>query len=81
MNNAIEVQGSQLQNITHNIAKYMREVGLRSKLSRKYKATTDSKHNYLMMENVLNKNFLTTSKSEVWISDTTYIQTREGFCT
>ncbi len=31
----------------------MRELGLRSKLSKKFKVTTDSKHNYLVVENVL----------------------------
>lgn len=35
----------------------MRELGLRSKLSKKFKVTTDSKHNYLVVENVL-KGFL-----------------------
>lgn len=35
----------------------MRELGLRSKLSKKFKVTTDSKYNYLVVENVL-KGFL-----------------------
>ena len=30
------------------LAKYMRELGLRSKLSKKFKVTTDSKRNYLV---------------------------------
>ena len=61
------------------LAKYMRELGLRSKLSKKFKVTTDSKHNYLVVENVLNRNFMVTNPSRVWVSDITYIQTKEGF--
>jgi len=61
------------------LAKYMRELGLRSKLSKKFKVTTDSKRNYLVVENVLNRNFMVTIPSRVWVSDMTYIQTKEGF--
>jgi len=52
---------------------------LKSKLSRKFKVTTHSKHNYLIVENVLERNFLVTEPSKVWVSDITYIQTKEGF--
>lgn len=61
------------------VAKYMKELGLRSKLSRKFRVTTDSKHNYLVVENVLNRNFIVAEASKVWLSDITYIQTKEGF--
>ncbi|SIT11464.1 Transposase InsO and inactivated derivatives [Chryseobacterium piscicola] len=61
------------------VAKYMRELGLKSKLSRKFKVTTNSKHNYLIVENVLDRNFSVTERSKVWVSDITYIQTKEGF--
>ncbi len=61
------------------VAKYMKELGLKSKLSKKFKITTDSKHNYLVVENVLNRNFMVTNPSRVWVSDITYIQTKEGF--
>lgn len=57
----------------------MRELGLSSKLSKKFKVTTDSKHNYLVVENVLDRNFMVTNPSRVWVSDITYIQTKEGF--
>lgn len=61
------------------VAKYMKELGLRSKLSKKFKVTTDSKHNYLIADNVLNRNFAPTAPLEAWVSDITYIQTKEGF--
>lgn len=69
--------GYKISRIT--VAKYMRELGIKSKLSRKFKVTTDSKHNYLIVENILDRNFMVTSPSKVWVSDITYIQTKEGF--
>ena len=58
----------------------MRELGLNSKLSKKFKITSDSKHNYLIVENVSNKQFLFSQHSKAWVSDITYIHTKEGFC-
>jgi transposase InsO family protein len=69
--------GYRISQIT--VAKYMKELGLRSKLSKKFKVTTHSKHNYLVVENVLNRNFIAEKPAQVWFSDITYIQTREGF--
>jgi transposase InsO family protein len=69
--------GYKISRIT--VAKYMKQLGLRSKLSKKFKATTDSKHSYLMVENVLNRQFSVTEPSKVWVSDITYIYTKEGF--
>ena len=57
----------------------MKLMGLRSKLSKKFKVTTDLKHNYLTVENVLNREFNLKSQSKVWVSDITYIHTKEGF--
>ena len=57
----------------------MKELGLRSKLSKKFKVTTNSKHNYLVVENVLDRNFIAEQPAQAWVSDTTYIQTKEEF--
>ena len=56
----------------------MKELGLRSKLSKKFKVTTNSNHNYLVVENVLNREFIVKMPLKVWVSDITYIQTKEG---
>ena len=69
--------GCKISRIT--VAKYMNQLGLRSKLSKKFKVTTDSKHSYLMVENVLNRQFSVSEPSKVWVSDITYIYTKEGF--
>ena len=76
---AMELQnlGCQISRIT--VAKYMKALGLKSKLSRKFKVTTNSNHNYLTVENILNREFVVNKPSKAWVSDITYIQTKEGF--
>jgi transposase InsO family protein len=61
------------------VAKYMNQLGLRSKLSKKFKVTTNSKHKYLIVPNVLKREFTVTEPSKAWVSDITYIRVKEGF--
>ncbi len=61
------------------VSKHMKRMGIKSKLSRKYKVTTDSSHRYPVAENLLNRQFTCSSPSQAWVSDITYISTREGF--
>ena len=75
----LELQGLGYKISRITVAKYMRQLGLRSKLSKKFKVTTNSNHNYLIVENVLNRAFSLKAPSKVWVSDITYIQTKEGF--
>jgi putative transposase len=69
--------GSNISRIA--VAKYMNQLGLRSKLSKKFKVTTNSKHKYLIVPNVLNREFSVTQPSKVWVSDITYIKVKEVF--
>jgi putative transposase len=69
--------GYQISRIT--VAKYIRELKLRSKLCKKFKVITNTKHNYLVVENILNREFTVASRSKDWVSDITYIQTKTGF--
>ncbi len=46
---------------------------------RKYKATTDSNHDYPVQENVLNQTFVAERPGQVWMSDITYVPTVEGW--
>jgi len=68
-------RGYKISRVT--VAKYMKEMGLRSKLARKFKNTTDSKHNYQVVENVLNREFNPDKPSAAWVSDITYIAIKE----
>jgi putative transposase len=58
---------------------YMKKLGLRRIRKRKFKITTDSKHNHYTAPNVLNRNFNVDAPSKVWVSDITYIETNKGF--
>jgi putative transposase len=61
------------------VARLMREAGLRAKGSRKYKPTTDSDHSLPVAPNLLQRNFQTARPDAAWVSDITYIWTREGW--
>ncbi|MNW52972.1 Integrase core domain protein [compost metagenome] len=57
----------------------MREEGLRSCMSRKFKVvTTDSKHDLPIAPNVLQQDFKATKPGEKWVADITYIPCRQG---
>ena len=73
----LQAQGIDVSRVT--VAKYMKNMGLRSKLGRKFTPTTNSKHSHRIMENILNREFKVTEPSKVWVSDITYIHTKEGF--
>ena len=61
------------------VAHIMRECGLRSRTVRKYKATTNSKHNHPVHDNVLNQTFQAQRPNQVWMTDITYVWTEEGW--
>ena len=56
------------------ISKLMKQMRLRSKLSKKFVVTTDSKHNFTVCKNHLDRNFSSIQSSKVWGSDITYIK-------
>ena len=61
------------------VARLMREAGLKAKTRRKFKATTDSTHGKLVDPNLLNQSFDVLAPNVAWVSDITYIRTREGW--
>nr|WP_238392741.1 IS3 family transposase [Paenibacillus antri] len=64
---------------TRTVSRLMKEMSLRSVVVKKHKATTNSKHNHPVYENVLNRNFKVLAPNQVWVSDITYIQTQQGW--
>lgn len=46
---------------------------------RKFRVTTNSKHNYPVWPNILNRRFTVNKPNAIWVSDITYIWTREGW--
>lgn len=57
----------------------MQHLGIRAKSKRKFKVTTDSKHNLPVAANLLNRDFSTTAPNQKWVGDITYIWTDEGW--
>jgi transposase InsO family protein len=62
-----------------NVAKRMREMSIRSKIGKKYIATTDSNHTEPIVQNILNRDFRAAVPGEKYVSDITYIHTVDGF--
>jgi len=62
-----------------HISRLRKEMGLRCVQHRKFKATTNSKHNLPVAENMLEQKFSVTVPLTVWGSDLTYIPTDEGW--
>jgi transposase InsO family protein len=61
------------------VSRIMRENNWRSKVVKKYKATTNSNHNLPVAENVLDRAFTAERPNQKWVSDITYIPTDEGW--
>lgn len=61
------------------IAKRMASMELVAKATRKFKATTDSNHGKAVSKNLLNQEFTAAYPNQKWVSDITYIPTKEGW--
>lgn len=64
------------------VARVMRENGIRAKQARRFRVTTESSHSHPVAPNVLERRFSVAevaSPNHVWVSDITYIWTREGW--
>lgn len=61
------------------VARLMKELGLKSRTVKKYKATTNSRHNLPVHENVLNQQFAAQRVNQVWMANITYVPTDEGW--
>lgn len=61
------------------IGKLMALAGLHPKTKRKFKATTNSKHNKLISPNLLQRQFDVMQPDKYWVGDITYIPTKAGW--
>ena len=59
--------------------KLMTEARVKVRHRKKYKVTTDSKHNKPIYENLVSREFDRKEKDEVYVRDITYIWTQEGW--
>jgi len=63
----------------NRVAQLMKSNGIKAKTKRRFKATTKSKHDFLVSDNLLNQRFSADEANKVWVSDITFIRTREGW--
>lgn len=62
------------------VARYMHQLGLKSRLRRKYRVcTTNSNHNNPVAPNLLDRDFTASAPGMKWVSDITYIRRIGGF--
>ena len=59
--------------------KLMKEAGVQARHRKKFKVTTDSKHEKPIYKNLVNREFDRKEKDEVYVGDITYIWTQEGW--
>lgn len=61
------------------VERIMRTNNIKAKRRKKFKKTTNSKNSKYVAENLLKQNFSTDAPNKIWVSDITYIWTREGW--
>jgi len=63
----------------HRIKRIRKEHGIRCKQKKRYKVTTNSRHDLPVAANHLDQKFAATAPNQVWVTDITYIPTGEGW--
>ncbi len=63
----------------NRVARIMKKNKIQAKMKKKFKKTTNSKHNYPIAKNILDRNFFVNEKDKAWVSDISYIHTAEGW--
>ena len=64
---------------SYKVLQLMRKNNIRPKTRRKFKVTTNSKHNHPTYDNSLARQFNAAGPNQRWVSDITYISTKEGW--
>ena len=63
----------------NRVARLMREANLQARRRRRYKRTTQSRHNLPTAPNRLAQSFVAASPNQKWVTDITYVRTGEGW--
>lgn len=61
------------------VARVMRRMKLQARPRRKFIHTTDSRHDYQVFDNIMNRCFKTEQVNTKWVSDISYIPTKNGW--
>ena len=63
----------------NRVRRLMKKNGIAARHKRKFRATTDSRHNLPVAPNLLGQDFVTERPDQVWLADVTYLWTDEGW--
>lgn len=63
----------------HRIKRIRKELGLHCKQRKKFEATTDSRHNLPVSDNLQSQDFKVTAPCQVWLAVLTYVPTAKGW--
>jgi transposase InsO family protein len=63
----------------YRVRRLMKRLGLTVKIKRKYRVTTQSKHDLPVAGNVLNRQFNPGKPDQAWVADITYVWTVQGW--
>ena len=69
----------QIRCSNERVRRLMRELNLIPVQTRRFKATTNSKHSLPVAPNLLQKDFAASAPCQKWVGDITYVYTREGW--
>ena len=75
--NALQAEGLAVGR--YRVRRLMREAALHPVWKRKFIHTTDSKHDLPVAENLLDRKFEAALPNQAWVSDITYVRTRQGW--
>jgi putative transposase len=63
----------------NRVARLMRQEGIQAKMAKRFVVTTDSRHSMKAAPDRLQRRFRTDAPNRAWVSDTTFIPTRQGW--
>ncbi len=75
----LELQAQGTRCSEKRVARLMQAEGLRARVPRAFKVTTDSRHSWPVAANLLGQQFAAGEPNQVWCSDITYIPTAQGW--
>lgn len=74
-----EVNAQGIRCSENRVARIMRKYGIVAKTKRKFKITTQSKHDKPVAANLVKQEFVAQRPNQLWTSDITYVWTKEGW--
>ncbi len=74
---ALSKQGTRCSE--NRVARLMRANGIQAKQTKRFKATTDSRHDLPVAENILDRQFEPEGPNQAWAGDITYVWTGQGW--